>query len=91
MNIEELRKEIDAVDSLLTELFEKRMKIAAKIAQYKKDNNLSVCDKSREAAVLERINEKASDEMKSYVEELYKKIFELSRSYQEKLIEKPEG
>ncbi|MBQ7160203.1 MAG: chorismate mutase, partial [Clostridia bacterium] len=44
MDIKEARKEIDAVDCELTALFEKRMKLAAEIAEYKRQNAKAVFD-----------------------------------------------
>ena len=38
MNLDELRTQIDAVDDSLVELFQKRMDIAAQIAEYKREN-----------------------------------------------------
>ena len=38
MNLEELRKDIDQVDDEIIKLVENRMEIAAKIAEYKKEN-----------------------------------------------------
>jgi len=90
MSIESLRNEIDAVDSQMVSLFEKRMKIAGRIAEYKKENSLPVFDKSREEEVLKKLADLSDEEMKDYVVSLYEKIFELSRSYQEKLNEKTE-
>ena len=37
-NLEDYRTEIDNIDKELTELFEKRMDVVLKVAQYKKDN-----------------------------------------------------
>ena len=90
MSIENLRNEIDAVDSQLVSLFEKRMEIAGRIAEYKKENSLPVFDKSREEEVLKKLADRSDEEMKDYVVSLYERIFELSRSYQEKLNEKTE-
>lgn len=83
MDINKLRHEIDGIDKQLTELFEKRMKIAAEIVAYKKDNGLPVCDKEREQFILSKVSEISSPETKNYALALYEKIFELSRSYQE--------
>lgn len=87
MNLDELRLEIDKIDDQLIRLFQERMDIAAKIGQYKKDNNLPVLNSQREREKLNDITDKATPEMKSYLRVLYSLLFELSRSYQEKIFE----
>lgn len=86
MSIEEARKKIDEIDSELIKLFEERMKTAQQIAEEKKKKNLPVFDKKREEEILEKIGEKCSPEFNNYTTELYEKIFELSKKYQEEII-----
>ena len=40
MDIQDMRKEIDAIDDQLVQLFKQRMDVAAQIADYKKAENL---------------------------------------------------
>ena len=47
MDLLELRDEIDVVDRQIVELFEKRMDIASKVADYKIANGKKVFDKER--------------------------------------------
>ena len=86
MDINELRQEIDSIDKQLTELFEKRMKTAAEIAAYKKENGLAVYDRERERKVFNKVTEMTSPEIQNYTKTLYQTIFDLSRSYQKKLM-----
>ena len=86
MDINGLRQEIDSIDKQLTELFEKRMKTAAEIAAYKKENGLAVYDRERERKVFNKVTEMTSPEIQNYTKTLYQTIFDLSRSYQKKLI-----
>lgn len=86
MDIKELRNEIDRIDSELTALFKQRMEIAAGVAKYKKENALPVFDRERERAVLNSVTEKMPEELQVYTKTLYQTIFDLSRSYQKKLI-----
>jgi chorismate mutase/prephenate dehydratase len=86
MKIEELRNEIDSIDSQLTELFEKRMKVAKEIAEYKSENNLPVYDRGREREILNKVTENCSPELENYMRSLYITVFDLSRSYQKKLL-----
>ena len=48
MDLNELRLEIDKIDDELVSLFGQRMDIAARIADYKKENGLPILVPSRE-------------------------------------------
>ena len=84
MDIQELRKEIDDIDNELVRLFAARMDVAARVADYKKENNLPIYVPSRERAILQDVAQKAGPEMGNYARVLYSMLFELSRSYQRK-------
>ena len=84
MVLEELRKEIDAIDDEILELFLKRMDAASKVADYKKENNISVLQKGREREILNRICEKSGDEIADYSRILFMTLMDLSKSYQNK-------
>lgn len=84
MELNDLREEIDKIDSALLPLFLKRMEFAAQIAAYKKAHNLPIHVPSREQEILETLAEKAGPEMSAYVQQLYKTIFALSKDYQAK-------
>ncbi|MBQ7101645.1 MAG: chorismate mutase, partial [Clostridia bacterium] len=86
MNLDELRLEIDKVDHELVNLFSRRMNIAADIAAYKKENHLPVLDASRERSKLNDLTALSGPEMEEYISSLYSLIFELSRGYQNKLL-----
>ena len=82
MNLDELRTQIDAVDDSLVELFQKRMDIAAQIAEYKRENGLPILQSAREREKLATISAGAPEEMQRYLRVLYSLLFELSRTYQ---------
>lgn len=84
MNMDELRIQIDAADRELLAALAKRTAIARKIGEYKKINGLPVLDKSREDAKMESLKNQAADEIKSYIEEFYNTVFDISRKHQEK-------
>ncbi len=84
MDLKELRTEIDAIDDELVRLFGKRMDVAARIADYKKENNLPILVPAREREKLQDVTQKAGPEMADYTRVLYSMLFELSRSYQSK-------
>lgn len=82
MDLMEYRKQIDNIDERFVKLFCERMDIAAKIADYKKENNLPILDPRREREKLEEIADMCSDKTENYARSLYSLIFELSRFYQ---------
>ena len=88
MDLNELRKNIDEIDRELVELFLRRMKISAEVAEYKREVGMPVLDPSRERALLERVSEMSGEEFERYTRTLYSTILELSRSYQHKKLDK---
>jgi len=84
MSLDELRNEIDAVDDEILRLFFKRMEIASKVADYKKENSLKTLQKSREREILKKVSEKSSNEMAEYSRMLFTTLMDLSKSYQNK-------
>ena len=84
MDLTEIRKDIDKIDDQLVRLFCERMDLSAKVADYKKENNLPIFVPGRERAILQSVAEKAGPDMANYTRVLYSMLFELSRSYQSK-------
>ena len=82
MDLNELRLEIDKIDDALVQLFVQRMEVSARIADYKKANDLPIFVPSREAEKLLDVAKKAGPEMAQYTKVLYDLLFELSRGYQ---------
>lgn len=86
MDLLELRNRIDKIDGELTKLFEERMKVAAEVGKYKQENNVPVFNREREREVLNNATANVSEDLQSYTKTLYQTIFELSRSYQKRII-----
>lgn len=84
MDLNELRLEIDKIDNQLVQLFTQRMEVSARIADYKKANNLPIFVPTREAEKLRDVAQKAGADMEVYTKVLYDLLFELSRGYQSK-------
>lgn len=86
-DLQSLRKQIDSIDSEIIKLFEKRMKVSVKVAQYKKENHIPILNVSREEEVIKknvgRLNNK---EFASAAEVVFKTIMEVSKEEQAKLI-----
>ena len=86
MELSDYRSEIDRIDAELVRLFAERMRTAAGIAAYKKEHHLPVLDPLREREKLDALSELAPEEFSDYTRRLYIQIFELSRSYQDRLL-----
>lgn len=91
MEIKDYRDEIDTLDGELLKLFEKRMNVAKKIAEYKQANSMSVLDEGREREKLSDITKRASEGMSEYDRGLFSVIMDLSKSYQRKLLNVSSG
>lgn len=82
MNLDEIREEIDKVDTQLRELFLKRMELVHNVYLYKKENNLPVKNEGREAAIIEKRTADL-DEFKDECSEFFKALIDISCKYQE--------
>ena len=82
MDLNELRGNIDTIDEEIVRLFVERMNISAKIADYKKENNMPIFVPAREREKLQTVANLAGSDMANYTRVLYSMLFELSRSYQ---------
>lgn len=87
-SLEDYRKEIDNIDKELTRLFEERMDVVLKVAQYKKDNNVGVFHKGREEEVIQKAISNLKN--KDYADELTRFLnytMEISRGLQKRKID----
>lgn len=89
MDLEQARKEINDVDSQLIPLFLRRMRAAGEAARYKKEHHLPVLDRTREREVLSKVTDAAGEEFEQYAQVLYTTLFDLTRSYEERLLNPP--
>lgn len=77
------RKEIDAIDSEIIQLLEKRMAIVEEIAKIKQTGELQVLDSSREQAVLNRVAETVRNpQYLATIQATFEDIMTQSRKYQ---------
>lgn len=89
MDLKELRKEIDAVDRQIVELFEKRMEISERIAACKQEKGMQVRDEEREKEKIRQVQKLThTDFNRQHIEELYTLLMSLSRKLQEELNKK---
>ena len=89
MDLDELRKEIDAVDAEIVKLFEKRMEISERIAAYKQKTGTPVHDQAREKEKILQVQSMTHTEFnRKHIEELYTALISLSRKLQEEKAKK---
>lgn len=82
--INELRGKIDNIDNQIIELLDERFDVAKAIGEEKKKNNIQVLDSKREQVILDKVDLKASKEHAEYIKQIYIKIMEESKEYQNK-------
>lgn len=86
-DLEKARLEINAVDREMADLFEKRMKAAAVVAEYKKNNGIPIYDGKREREVIEQNSLLISDtSLREYYVNFITDVMKTSRAYQSRLI-----
>ena len=85
MDLQELRNEINDIDSQLQELFNKRMQISFKVAEYKIANNMPVFQSKRENEILDHVTESSPKGLESASRVFFQNIMDISkcRQYQE--------
>lgn len=87
MDLKALREQIDEIDRQMVQLFDRRMRVAADVAAYKKENGLPILDESRERIKLDAVAAMAEEDMAAYTRTLYVHLMALSRDYQQKLMQ----
>lgn len=84
--LQDLRREIDAIDRELVELFRRRMDVTARVGAYKRSRGVPVLDQERERQVLQNKGELAGEALRPAVITLYQTIMALSRRQQRDLM-----
>lgn len=87
MDLADLREQIDAIDSQIVELYEKRMDISRQVAEYKIETGKKVFDKVREEEKLRSVKALTHNEFNSHgIAELFEQIMSMSRKLQYRLL-----
>lgn len=88
MDLKECRAQLDKVDDEILFLFLKRLEIVKDVAKYKVQNNLPILNSSREEEILKRIERLSDKESSVYTKTLFENIMDISKEYQNDLINK---
>lgn len=88
VDLQESREQIDKIDSQIVELFERRMRVASNVADYKMATGKPVFDRERENQKIEKLSDMTEDVFnKKCVAELFTQIMAMSRKLQYKKLE----
>ena len=83
MDLLELREKLDGIDEKIVHLYEERMDICSKVADYKIETGKKVLDKTREEEKLRKVRSLTQNEFNAHgVEELFQQIMSMSRKLQ---------
>lgn len=83
--LQSLRRDIDAIDRQLVELFRQRMDVTHQVGEYKRAQGIPVLDQERERQVLQNKGELAGEALRPAVITLFQTIMALSRRQQRDL------
>ncbi len=87
--LESIREQLLAIDNDMAKLFEKRMRLSADVAKYKKYHNMPVLDSDREKKVIDNALQNIQDvNLKDYCAKFFQDIMDISKKYQESCLEK---
>lgn len=87
--LEQCRKEIDEIDKELINLFERRMDVAIRVANHKKENDLPIYNEERESKVIKKnVDNLKNKNYDLLARRFFLSVMELSRSLQESIIKK---
>ena len=83
MELRELREELDKIDEQIVRLYEERMEISSKVADYKIQTGRKVLDKTREEEKLRQVRSLTHNDFNAHgVQELFEQIMSMSRKLQ---------
>ena len=86
--LEFLREDMDSINKEMLSLFSKRMEISDKIANIKRDGNMSLLDENRENQILTRAADQMGEDLKSDTAIFMSTLMALSKRRQQKVLMK---
>lgn len=89
MNIVEIRKKLDQIDSQIIELIKQRIELLPEVVAYKKKHNLAVCQEKREKVIFENLKNISSELGVNYemVENIWKLLIKEAHRVEHELLE----
>ena len=87
MDLNQARKEIEAIDEKMADLFEQRMHCSKEIALYKIANDMRVFDAVREKKLLDQNSALIKDkELETYYRDFLRAVMNISKDYQRNIM-----
>ena len=85
--LDQIRENINSIDEQMAQLFQKRMEMSARVADFKKERGLSIRDAEREWELIDRNRRSIRDPaVAAYYVQFLRGILDLSCAYQSKLL-----
>jgi len=83
INLNEIRNEINSIDTELVKLLEKRFNLVLQVGQYKTVHNLPIFDNKRENIIIEKCkNQLSNKQFSNYIEKIYIQIMNTCKDIQ---------
>lgn len=79
-DLNEIRAEIDQINEQMLALFQQRMELAKQVIDYKKEKNIPILNKEREAEIIDRYGSESP-----FAREFFECLMEISRNWQTKI------
>jgi chorismate mutase len=83
MELEEVRRQIDELDSEIIKLLDKRFLLVEKVVEIKKEKNIETVQPKREDQVIAKVRELSNNP--DVAEGVFRAVIEESKKFQEKL------
>jgi chorismate mutase len=89
-NMEEIRKHINRIDTVIITALAERMSLMPDIGLYKKENEVPIFDEKREIEIMNTLKKIAAEQDldESFVEEVFLSLFNESKRIQQETINK---
>ncbi len=86
MELNQIRQQIDQIDTKIAELFLQRMQCTAAVAQYKHEKGMRIRDEERNNQIKSHASDIVGEDLAPYVRRLYDEILNISRDYQREVM-----
>ncbi len=87
-SLDEVRKHINRIDTVLITALAERMSLMPDIGLYKKENDIAIFDEKREVEIMKNLKKIAKEHNldESFVEEIFLSVFNESKRIQQETI-----
>lgn len=86
MDLNALRAEIDKLDRVILDSFEKRMNLCRNVALYKKENGMQIFQSGREKEIIKKVRSESPNDLKGATAALFTEIMDISKCLQQQAL-----